>query len=242
MTPAAHERRAQAWAEARRVQTRCGSARFSSTSGTTSAMVASATRSRFRRTAGWSAPSSASPSLWTTPVPQLRERVARRPGRDDRTVGKGVAGRSGGRSRRPRETALPRLRDLFDPVIPQSTVRTSPRLVSEARRACRARRHSPSRICSEGCPVHLPRALRRNRIATPSRRCRPARAPRRSPSNADAPAAVDGRSDRLDRRSHVASTEADRDRGARHPRSVAQSPGRRSRAARAPPWDLVQSS
>ena len=29
-----------------------------------------ATRSRFRRTSGWSAPSSASPSLWTTPVPQ----------------------------------------------------------------------------------------------------------------------------------------------------------------------------
>ena len=39
------------------------SARFSSTSGTTSAIVASATRSRWRRTAGWSAPSRASPSL-----------------------------------------------------------------------------------------------------------------------------------------------------------------------------------
>ena len=46
------------------------SARFSSTSGTTSAIVARATRSSVRSTAGWSSPSSARASVWTTPVPQ----------------------------------------------------------------------------------------------------------------------------------------------------------------------------
>ena len=46
------------------------SARFSSTSGTTSAIVASATRSAWRATAGCSGPRSAWASFATTPVPQ----------------------------------------------------------------------------------------------------------------------------------------------------------------------------
>ena len=110
------------------------SARFSSTSGTTSAIVASATRSRFRRIAGWSKPRSACAEL----VARRLFRTAR--GTDSSM---GASRRSGSREARLRvgggRSRRPRGRERFasaissTAVIPQSTVSTRPTPSSASR-------------------------------------------------------------------------------------------------------------
>ena len=94
-----HRRRRRASARAARVlgaarprRPVVASARFSSTSGTTSAIVARATRSACRAIAGDRGRGAPAPSLATTPVPQSRERVVGRPRGDDRALRQLAAG------------------------------------------------------------------------------------------------------------------------------------------------------
>ena len=134
------------------------SARFSSTSGTTSATVASATTSRCRSQNGCSSPSSACASFHTTPVPQRPgERVVALERRDDRAGGERL-GRPVVVGDDDLEPERPRVLDLGDrgdaAVDGQHEVES---LLGEPRERAgvqpvalfEARRQMPRHVCSE---------------------------------------------------------------------------------------------
>ena len=152
--------------------------RFSSTSGTTSEIVAIATRSRCRRSASCRAESACAELVDDAGAAELRERIVRRPRGDDRAVRQLVA--------RPVvvgdddvEPARFRLGDLLhrgDPAVDGERRARSPR--RRAARASRPRRRSPPRTGSGGASRRRRRARGGRARRARWRRSRPRRSRR----------------------------------------------------------------
>ena len=147
--------------------------RFSSTNGTTSAIVASATRSRWRARAGWPGPSSAAASLCDDAgAAQLRERIGGGSRGHDGAVGQLVSGTVmvGDDHVQTERPGVSHLLDRRDPAVHREDERARRR--PRGGQSCRPRCRSPPRTETAGATSRRRRAHAASAPPARWRRCR----------------------------------------------------------------------